>query len=48
MSLCGYKTDVCGRGVMTGGGCPPWKDIKRREDRAGQAKNKYVTIRNVA
>ena len=44
MILCGDTTDVGGEGVRAGGGCPPWKDIRRREGRAGLDKYKYVTI----
>ena len=44
MILCGDTTDVCGRGVGAGGGCLPWKDIGRQEERAGGVKNKYITI----
>ena len=35
MILCGDKTDVVGGGVGSGGGCPPRKDIGRREERVG-------------
>ena len=44
MILCGDKTDVSGGGVREGGSCPPRKEIGRREERAGQVKNSYVTI----
>ena len=42
------KTDVSGGGVGEGGGCPPWKDIGRREERAGRVKNIYVIIIDIA
>ena len=29
---------VSGGSFGAGGGCPPWKDIRRREERAGQVK----------
>ena len=29
---------VGGGGVGAGGGCPPWKDIRIREDSAGRVK----------
>ena len=44
MILCGDKTEVGGGGGGTGGGCTPWKDIGRREERAGRVKNSYVII----
>ena len=42
------NTDVSGGGVGAGGGCPPWKDIGRREERGGRVKNIYVIIINRA
>ena len=44
MILCGDTTDVSGGGVGAGGGCPPQKDIRWREGKAGRDKYKYVTI----
>ena len=44
MILCGDKTDVGGGGVGAGGGCPPRKNIRRWEERAGRVKNSYVII----
>ena len=45
MILCGDKTDVCGGVVGAGGGCPPGRKLgRRREERAGRVKNRYVTI----
>ena len=48
MILCGDTTDVSGRGVVSGGGCPPQKDIRQQEGRAGSDKYKYVTIRDTS
>ena len=42
------KTDVGGGGVGAGGGCPPWKGIGRREERARRVKNNCVIIINGA
>ena len=44
MILCIYKTDVGGGGVGAGGGCNPWKEIGRKEERSEHIKNRYVTI----
>ena len=46
MILCRDKNNVGGGGVRAGGGCPPHKDIGRREERAGRVNNSYVTISN--
>ena len=48
MNLCRYMTDVGGGVVGSGGFCPPWKDIRRREERAGGSSKEYVTISNRA
>ena len=48
MILCGDKTDVGGRGVGSGGGFSPRKDIGWREEREGRFNISYVTIINGA
>ena len=38
MILCGYTADFGGGFVGEGGVCPPWKDIRSQEERAGRDK----------
>ena len=44
MILCGDNTDLGVSGVRAGVVFPPWKDIRRKEERVGRVKNSYVKI----